>query len=213
MKLLLIEEKRCTKVSDRVTGQLTYRLLKDEDGSEAFVAIVANESVGYFSREAVPLTRIHQCLHAAVKVGKTIPSLRLRQAFEGRSVNNGGFLAAILRHEGMLAPSPDNAFQHILAGDVKEWRATLLTRPGYALPDKAAPKAEASTEVDPQEKPSKASGKKKKKEASSATDASGTAAADMASTPDADSSIEGGAAQETTSTIQEPGDAENPAVE
>lgn len=125
VKLLLIEEKRCAKVSDRGTGQLTYRLLKDDESAEAYIAILANESEGYFSREAVPLTRIHQCLQAAVKVGKSIPSQRLRQAFEGKSVNNGGFLAAILRHEGMLAPSPDSAFQHILAGDVKEWLLTL----------------------------------------------------------------------------------------
>lgn len=212
MKLLLIEEKRCAKVSDRGTGQLTYRLLKDEEGTEAFVAIVANESVGYFSREPVPLTRIHQCLHAAVKVGKTIPSLRLRQAFDGRSVNNGGFLAAILRHEGMLAPSPDNAFQHVLAGDVKEWRSALLTRPGYALPNKETPKAEASTEANPQEAPSKSGGKKKKKETSSATEASGAAAAEAGATSDVASTTEVAEVQETTSTIQEPGDAENPAA-
>lgn len=155
MKLLLIEEKRCGKISDRSTGQLTYRLLKDEEGVEAYVAIVGNESVGYFSREPVSVLRIHQCLQAAVKVAKAIPSQRLRQVFKGQSVNNGGFLAAILRAEGILAPSPDNAFQHVLAGDAAEWRRELIKRPGYALPDDPAPGAKAEAAVPEPAKPKK----------------------------------------------------------
>jgi hypothetical protein len=160
MKLLLIEEKRCGKISDRSTGQLTYRLLKDEEGVEAFVAIVGNESVGYFSREPVSVLRIHQCLQAAVKVGKAIPSQRLRQVFKGQSVNNGGFLAAILRAEGILAPSPDNAFQHVLAGDAAEWRQALLKKPGYALPHEPAPEATQDTAT--AEKPAKSKKKRQK---------------------------------------------------
>lgn len=200
MKLLLIEEKRCGKISDRSTGQLTYRLLKDEEGVESFVAIVGNESVGYFSREPVSVLRIHQCLQAALKIAKAIPSQRLRQVFKGQSVNNGGFLAAILRAEGILAPSPDNAFQHVLAGDAAEWRRELVKRPGYALPDEPAPGAKAEVAA-----PAPAKPKKKR------TKADANAAAGPASEVPADT----GAPSEAQVELAEEGggDAQDPAVE
>lgn len=200
MKLLLIEEKRCGKISDRSTGQLTYRLLKDEEGVEAFVAIVGNDSVGYFSREPVSVLRIQQCLQAAVKVGKSIPSQRLRQVFKGQSVNNGGFLAAILRAEGILAPSPDSAFQHVLAGDAAEWRRELVKRPGYALPDEPAPGAKVEAVAPEPAKPKK---KRQKPEAS----AEAGPAADAAADEEAPTEAPPGVAEEGV------GDAQDPAVE
>lgn len=200
MKLLLIEEKRCGKISDRSTGQLTYRLMKDEEGVEAYVAILSNDTAGYFSREPVSILRIHQCLQAAVKVAKTIPSQRLRQVFKGQSVNNGGFLAAILRAEGILAPSPDNAFQHLLAGDAAEWRRELVKRPGYALPDEPAPGAKAEAVAPAPAKPKK---KRQKAEAS----AEATPADDVSADEEAPTEAPAGVAEEGA------GDAQDSAVE
>jgi BioD-like phosphotransacetylase family protein len=60
--MLLLKEATCPKVSLRSDGKLNYRIAKALDGSEVFVAITGNDSIGYFSQEFVALTAIDTCL-------------------------------------------------------------------------------------------------------------------------------------------------------
>jgi hypothetical protein len=51
-------------------------------------------------------------------------------SFSSRSSNNPGFMAAILRAEGLLGPVPDKAHLHLVAGDWEAWKAAMLAQPG-----------------------------------------------------------------------------------
>ena len=50
--------------------------------------------------------------------------LQFRDLFTGRSANNGGFLAAILRFEGILIVDEKRQFAHTLSPDWEKWPAT-----------------------------------------------------------------------------------------
>lgn len=133
------------KTSQRATGEITYRVLCDERRERLFITIVSNDGGGYFSKEIVPFDGIEQCL-AAYADGKPLPAKVLRDAFVGKSVNNAGFLAAILRAEGLLSGVPDAVHQHQLAGNWSDWKEAMLHADGepYVPPTKP----EASTNAD-----------------------------------------------------------------
>jgi hypothetical protein len=59
-----------------------------------------------------------------------IPAKRFLKAFTAsRSVNNGGFLTACLRHQGLLHPAPEAAHQHVMGDDWGAWKAQMLQIP------------------------------------------------------------------------------------
>ena len=125
------------KTSQRAVGEITYRVLCDEQRERLFITIVSNNGGGYFSKEVVPFDGVERCL-AAYTEGKSLPAKVLRTAFVGKSVNNAGFLAAILRAEGLLAGVPDAVHQHQIAGDWTDWKETMLCADGepYVPPTK-----------------------------------------------------------------------------
>jgi hypothetical protein len=63
-------------------------------------------------------------------------------AFAGRSSNNAGFLAAILRAEGLLALAPDTEGRHVISGDWAAWKASVLAEPGQPVESEPAGKEE-----------------------------------------------------------------------
>lgn len=119
------------------TGTLSYAILKDADATEAYFIVTGNSSACYYSREAVPFTQIERCV-ADVPPDSPIPAKALRPAFRGKSANDGSFLLALLRHEGLLAPSPDTSHLSIKSGDWTAWRQAVLAEPGepFDLPTK-----------------------------------------------------------------------------
>lgn len=118
------------KTSMNATGALVYALLKDEASTEIYFTLLDNQGgSGCFGREIIPFARITACLEG-VDLTQPIAAKRFLKAFaSSRSVNNGGFLAACLRHQGLLHPAPQAAHQHVMGDNWEEWKAKMLAEP------------------------------------------------------------------------------------
>lgn len=116
---------KAIKSGARSQGYVHYRILTDADRSQLYLTLVANDSSGCFSREIVPFERIETALQG-LDVSKPITSKQFQPCFVSKSQNNAGFLAAVLRSEGLLQSVPDATHQHALAGDWSAWKAALL---------------------------------------------------------------------------------------
>lgn len=139
---LCVRTGTASKAGRHSTGSLSYAILRDAGASEAYFIVTGNTSGGYYSREAVPFSRIEQCL-AELPAESPIPARALRPAFRGKSANDGGFLLALLRHEGLLAPSPEAPTVNVRQGDWAAWRQAVLDAPGepFEIPTKPSPRA------------------------------------------------------------------------
>lgn len=126
------------KTSQRATGEITYRVLCDEQRERIFLTIVSNDGGGYFSKEILPFDGVERCLATFVD-GKPLPAKALRDAFVGKSVNNAGFLAAILVAEGLLSGVPDMTHQYQLVGNWSDWKEAMVCADGtpYVPPTKS----------------------------------------------------------------------------
>lgn len=100
---------------------MTYEVGLGESGT-VHLCVAANEGGGYFSSEWVSLPRILEVLADFLSSGGSFPTHALLPAFNNRSVNNAGFLAAILRHEGLLKAG-DKPHSHACCGDWEAWQA------------------------------------------------------------------------------------------
>lgn len=134
------------KTSQRATGEVTYRVLCDEQRERLFIAIVSNDRGGYFSKEIIPIDGVEPCL-VPFADGRPLPARVLRDAFVGKSVNNAGFLAAILRAEGLLSSVPDAVHQHRLAGNWPDWKASMLCADGEPYVPPTKPEANDNAET------------------------------------------------------------------
>lgn len=123
------------KAGQRAKGAITYRVLTDVDRNEVFFRIEGNQGSGWFSRELVAFSRVDQLLSDLRTSGQPLAAKSLRPAFMSRSVNNAGFLVAVLRAEGLLAPDPDSEFLQVVTGDWPAWKQAVLESSGepYAL--------------------------------------------------------------------------------
>lgn len=50
------------KTSQRATGEITYRVLCDEQRERLFITIVSNDGGGYFSKEIILFDGVERCL-------------------------------------------------------------------------------------------------------------------------------------------------------
>lgn len=132
-QFLLIKSQTAPKTGLHAKGGITYAVLKDAD--DLYLILLANDAGGYFSREAVPFSAIERCLDG-VAADKPVPAKTFKPAFRSRSANNAGFMAAVLRQEGLLVAAPDAAHQHRLGKDWGAWRKEMLAALGepYELP-------------------------------------------------------------------------------
>ena len=148
------------KTSLNAQGGIAYALLKDEASTEVFFTLLENQGgSGYFGREIIPFANIAACLTDA-DLKRTIPAKRFLQAFSAsKSVNNGGFLTACLRHQGLLKPAPESPQQHVIGDDWAAWKAAMLKTPS----DKVFIVAEADKPVKAAPASSQAGDKKEKK--------------------------------------------------
>jgi len=93
---------KASKLSLRSEGLLTYQLGFVESVNQLFVCIQANDTGGYFSKEWVPLDAVLSCLKPVIDAKSSLTASLLKSAFVSKSQNNAGFLAAILKAEGLL---------------------------------------------------------------------------------------------------------------
>lgn len=130
------------KTSRNARGGISFAVLRDEAATEVFIYLLANVGgSGGINREAVPFEKIQRCLDG-ITTGQPVQAKAFRAAFEGRSANNGGFLAAVLRLEGLLQPAPEACHQHVLGGDWPAWKAAVLAAEGAPfVPPEASPPA------------------------------------------------------------------------
>ena len=144
---LLINDGVAPKTGAHSSGAVLYRLFTDAARSDVFIAITGNEGgSGYFSREAVPFSKVMECVASRPDAQQPLASKVLMTVFQGRSTNNGGFLAAILRHLGLLAPAAEAPHQHVPAGDWEAWRRQQLNAPAEPFLEPASLTPPASGE-------------------------------------------------------------------
>ena len=122
----------CKKLGAKAVGGISYQLLGDSERQNLYVRITANFGGGYFSREIVRFSAVKACLDRR-EADKPFPSKLFRASFVGKSSNNAGFMAAILRAEGLLSLAPDTETQHVVASDWTAFIKTMLAVPGEKI--------------------------------------------------------------------------------
>lgn len=161
----LLKTARAQKLGKQAEGGIGYQIVTGSDRKEPMIQIVSNDSGGYFSKEAVCFSRVAACVDQHQK-DQPFPSKLLQTAFTGRSSNNAGFLAAILRAEGLLALAPDAEGRHVISGDWAAWKGSTLADPGQAIdvePADNEEKTEASEQATPPRDNEKAATRRGKK--------------------------------------------------
>jgi hypothetical protein len=116
---------KAVKTGSRSQGYIHYRILKEHDQPFLHIAIVGNDGGGCYSKEIVPFNKVQLCLEKA-GTNKTVASKLFASAFVGKSANNAGFMAAILRTENLLMPAPNSLHQHVIQADWATWKTSML---------------------------------------------------------------------------------------
>jgi hypothetical protein len=148
---LLLKAARALKLGKHAEGGIHYQILTDGARQDLMFKIVRNDGGGYYSKEVLAFSRVETCL-AQHPQNQPFPSKLLQAAFTGRSSNNAGFLAAILRAEGLLALAPDTEGRHVISGDWPGWKALMLSEPGEPVdiePTDKQEKADANEDSEP----------------------------------------------------------------
>lgn len=164
--LQLLAEIQCSKLSASASGLLTYQVWRDAEPMEGaetpmlYLALSKNDGGGYFSLEKVPMSKIESCLLELQATGQGFPAIRLKTMFQGKSANNPSFMAAVLRHEGVLTGTPENPKLNLVTGDLTAWKARLLALPMKAnTPEFNTDVPQGDELVTPPSKPPKKRGK------------------------------------------------------
>ncbi len=79
-------------------ANLTYHFGVSADNT-VYIRVVSNSGGGFFSDEWVKLADIQAALASAPFPVTSFPLIKL---FIGKSVNNSGFLLAVIKHEGLV---------------------------------------------------------------------------------------------------------------
>lgn len=137
--LTIVATQSARKLGERSTGRVDYCVLVDSERTQLYLAITGNQGGGYFSREAVPIAAIRDCLALVGSQGAFLVRV-LRPAFTGRSSNNPGFLGAALRAEGLIAPA-DTPNRYVEAGDWEAWTERYLAAEALDRQDDPSPVA------------------------------------------------------------------------
>ncbi len=118
-------------------GGIMFKVLADAERQRLFLTITGNDGGGYFSREVVALDAIEECL----PTDRTQPFAAkvFARAFQGKSANQPGFAAAVMRSLQLLGPVEAKPYLHIVTGDWLAWKTAMLAKDGevYVPPVKA----------------------------------------------------------------------------
>ena len=96
----------CPKLTTRGRGDLSYEIGIDDATSDSYVRITANVSSGAFSNEWLALSQIRTLLELKAEQQKAFSAVTMESVFHRRSANNHGYLAAVLKAEGVLNVLP-----------------------------------------------------------------------------------------------------------
>lgn len=94
----------CPKLTTRGVGELEYEIGINDETDESCLRITGNASSGAFSNKWVGLNEIRTILEGVP--GESFRAIILRDLYFKRSSNNHGYLAAILKAEGVLVNLP-----------------------------------------------------------------------------------------------------------
>ena len=98
--LNLVIENQCPKLSARAIGHLSYQCATDDQG-KVYIRIFANSEKGAFSHEWLEVDH----LLTTIPSNQTpFRSTLFNPLFSKKSANNAPFMAAILRHLGLIHP-------------------------------------------------------------------------------------------------------------
>jgi len=122
---------QASKLSARSTGALTYQLGFVEVVEQFFVRIQSNETGGYFSKEWVPLEAVLRCLAVSIESKEAFSAAVLKSSFVSKSQNNAGFLAAVLKAEGLLVGVVDKS--NLLTFDSESYKTWLIDNLALAI--------------------------------------------------------------------------------
>lgn len=144
---ILLRSGEARKVGQRSSGVIRYDVVSDSERSKVFIRITSNDGGGYFSREFVDFDKAIDSV-VQYKDGSPFPSKVFAPAFVGKSSNNAGFLAAVLRGEQLLDAAPGSDFQHVISGEWADWKIATLQLEGTPIaepkPSDAAPAGDAN---------------------------------------------------------------------
>jgi len=137
----------CPKLTSRGRGDLSYELGANEATGKPYLRISANVSSGAFSNEWLALSRIEALLDTTTAQKKVFPAAVMDGLFTRRSANNCGYLAAILKAEGILSILPGKPVLLELEGwKVVTEKIEKLRSEGVCLTDHIAILAEKRAE-------------------------------------------------------------------
>ena len=139
----LLKTGSAPKLGKHAEGDISYQILTDSSRAEPMIRIIGNDGGGYYSKEVLPFRNVEVCIDKH-ELDQPLPSKLFQPAFTGKSSNNAGFLAAILRAERLLSAAPEVEGRHIIAGNWAEWKTSLLALPGLLIETNAAPEKETS---------------------------------------------------------------------
>ncbi|MDI1291466.1 MAG: hypothetical protein PSV18_01825 [Methylobacter sp.] len=128
---LLLKRRQANKTGKRSKGYIHYLILSDPTHQALYITITGNDGGGFWSKEIVPFKQIEDCLQGVSQV-TPITSKIFQNAFIGRSANNNGFLAAVLRAEKLLSAVPDAAHQHHILPNWQQWKQAMFALATHA---------------------------------------------------------------------------------
>lgn len=139
LSIRILYQGTCPKLTTRGRGDLTYELGIDEATDNAYVRIVANVSSGAFSNEWLGLSHIRTLLDIKIEQQKPFSAVAMESLFTRRSANNYGYLAAILKSEGVLTVLPGKpVLLRMGAWEPIAGKITSLKNQGVSLTDHLA---------------------------------------------------------------------------
>lgn len=105
-KIRIIYQGECSKLTARGKGSLSYEL--GVESKEQFIRVSGNSQGGTYSFEWISLKTVEALLE---NPDPNFTTVLFKKVFIGRSANNHGYLAAILREENVIAHDPQQASQ------------------------------------------------------------------------------------------------------
>ena len=132
------------KLGQHAQGRVHFELVSD--GAQLLIRLVGNDGGGYFGRDAVPFSRIRAAV-AELNDGQGFATKALRDCFVSRSANNAGFLACVLRAEGLLTAAPASAHLHQVCGLWDDWEQACLDLLDAALSTEGQPAPESTAKT------------------------------------------------------------------
>jgi len=118
---IILKTGECPSLSG--SSILTYRIGRNNDNEEIYIALTGNSGGGHFSPDWVSLEQLYTVLDSQKK---PITSGALHGLYQGKSSNNASFTAAILLSLGVLKVSPGNKHYNLVQTEYKKIVKALL---------------------------------------------------------------------------------------